>query len=313
MSLREDALRLHSENKGKLEITSKVPVKNKEDLSLAYTPGVAEPCKEIHKNPDRVYNYTSKGNMVAIVTDGSAVLGLGNIGPSASLPVMEGKAVLFKSFAGVDAFPVCLDTTDIDRIVETVALMEPSFGGVNLEDIAAPACFEIERKLKQRLSIPVFHDDQHGTAIIVLAALLNALKITGKRLEDLTVVMNGVGAAGVAIGKIILRAGAGNLIMCDRQGIIHKGRVEGMNSAKEEMALLTNRSDKRGTLADVLDGADVFIGVSTANVVNADMVRSMNSDPIVFAMANPVPEIDPDLAGGGARIVGTGGPTIPTK
>ena len=283
-------------------------------MSLAYTPGVAEPCREIHKDPDKVYEYTSKGNMVAVVTDGTAVLGLGNIGASAALPVMEGKAVLFKAFAGVDAFPICLDTADMDRIVETVALMEPSFGGVNLEDIAAPACFEIERRLKKRLSVPVFHDDQHGTAIIVLAALINALKITGKQLEDLKVVINGVGAAGVAIGKIVLRAGAGDLIMCDSRGIIYSGRTEGMNPAKEEMAGLTNKDNKKGSLADALAGADVFIGVSSANLVSADMIKGMNSDPIVFALANPVPEIDPDVAKeAGARIVGTGRSDYPNQ
>jgi malate dehydrogenase (oxaloacetate-decarboxylating) len=314
MTLKEDALKLHRDNMGKIEVTSKVQVKDQRGLSLAYTPGVAEPCREIHKDPDKVYEYTSKGNMVAVVTDGTAVLGLGNIGASAALPVMEGKAVLFKTFAGVDAFPICLDTTDIDRIVETVALLEPSFGGVNLEDIAAPACFEIEKRLKERLSIPVFHDDQHGTAIIVLAALLNALKITGKELKDLKVVMNGVGAAGVAIGKIILRAGAGDLIMCDSKGIIYSGRAEGMNRAKEEMAGLTNKGNKKGSLADALAGADVFIGVSSANVMSAEMIKSMNKDPIVFALANPVPEIDPDLAKeAGARIVGTGRSDYPNQ
>ncbi|MDD2573343.1 MAG: malic enzyme-like NAD(P)-binding protein [Bacillota bacterium] len=314
MSLREDALKLHRDKAGKLEIISKVPVKDREDLSLAYTPGVAEPCKEIHKHLDNVYEYTSKGNLIAVVSNGTAVLGLGNIGAAASLPVMEGKAVLFKSFAGIDAFPICLDTMDIDKIVETVAHIEPSFGGINLEDIAAPACFEIERKLKERLSIPVFHDDQHGTAIIVLGALLNALRLTGKKLEDLVVVMNGVGAAGVAIGKIILRAGAGDLIMCDSKGIIYRGRTEGMNPAKEEMAILTNKANNTGTLVDALVGADVFIGVSAANVVSTDMVRSMNSDPIVFAMANPVPEIDPDLAKeAGARVVGTGRSDYPNQ
>ena len=314
MSLREDALKLHRDNKGKLEVTSKVLVKDKEGLSLAYTPGVAEPCKEIHKDPDKIYEYTSKGNMVAVVSDGTAVLGLGNIGASASLPVMEGKAVLFKSFADVDAFPICLDTSDIDKIVEIVALMEPTFGGINLEDIAAPACFEIERKLKEKLGIPVFHDDQHGTAIIVLAALLNALKITGKKIRNLTVVINGSGAAGVAIAKIILSAGVKDLIMCDRNGIIYKGRGKGMNWAKEEMAEVTNKEQKTGVLADALTGADVFIGVSTANIVSAEMIKSMNNDPIVFAMANPVPEIDPELAKkAGARIIGTGRSDYPNQ
>lgn len=314
MTLREDALKLHRDNKGKLNVTSKVLVKDEKGLSLAYTPGVAEPCKEIHRDPDKVYEYTSKGNMVAVVSDGTAVLGLGNIGASASLPVMEGKAVLFKSFADVDAFPICLETSDINKIVETVALLEPVFGGINLEDIAAPACFEIEKKLKERLSIPVFHDDQHGTAIIVLAGLLNALKITGKKLDELTIAMNGAGAAGIAIAKILLSAGAKDIIMCDRNGIIYKGRKKGMNWAKEEMAGITNKGNKSGILADVLVGADVFIGVSTANIVTAEMVKSMNNDSIIFAMANPVPEIDPETAKKvGARIVGTGRSDYPNQ
>lgn len=314
MSLRDDALKLHRDNRGKLEVISKVLVKDKEGLSLAYTPGVAEPCKEIYNNPETIYEYTAKGNMVAVVSNGTAVLGLGNIGASASLPVMEGKAVLFKNFADVDAFPICLNTSDIDKIVELVTLMEPSFGGVNLEDIAAPACFEIERRLKERLSIPVFHDDQHGTAIIVLAALLNALKITGKNLKDLTVVINGAGAAGIAICKIMISAGVENLIMCDRNGIIYKGRNKGMNWSKEEMAEATNVENKVGTLADALIGADVFIGVSTANIVNTEMVKSMNKESIIFAMANPVPEIYPDIAKqAGARIVGTGRSDYPNQ
>lgn len=314
MSLREDALKLHRDNRGKLEVTSKVEVKDQAGLSLAYTPGVAEPCKEIHKDPEKVYEYTAKGNMVAVVSDGTAVLGLGNIGAPASLPVMEGKAVLFKSFAGVDAFPICLNTADADKIVEIVSMMEPSFGGINLEDIAAPACFEIERRLKEKVSIPVFHDDQHGTAIIVLAALINAIKIVGKILESLVVAMNGSGAAGVAIAKILLSAGVKDVIMCDRNGIIHKNRTEGMNWAKEEMAQVTNKGNKTGTLADALAGADVFIGVSTANIVTEEMIKSMNKDPIVFAMANPVPEIDPDLAKkAGARIVGTGRSDYPNQ
>ena len=314
MSLREDALKLHRDNRGKLEVTSKVEVKDQAGLSLAYTPGVAEPCKEIHKDPEKVYEYTAKGNMVAVVSDGTAVLGLGNIGAPASLPVMEGKAVLFKSFAGVDAFPICLNTADADKIVEIVSMMEPSFGGINLEDIAAPACFEIERRLKEKVSIPVFHDDQHGTAIIVLAALINAIKIVGKKLESLVVAMNGSGAAGVAIAKILLSAGVKDVIMCDRNGIIHKNRTEGMNWAKEEMAQVTNKGNKTGTLADAMVGADVFIGVSTANIVTEEMIKSMNKDPIVFAMANPVPEIDPDLAKkAGARIVGTGRSDYPNQ
>lgn len=314
MSLREDALKLHSDNKGKLEVKSKVPVKDRESLSLAYTPGVAEPCKEIHKDPDKIYEYTLKGNMVAVVSDGTAVLGLGNIGGPAGLPVMEGKAVLFKNFGGVDAFPICLNTTDIDKIVDVVTQIEPSFGGINLEDIAAPACFEIEEKLKKKLSIPVFHDDQHGTAIIVLAGLLNALKLTGKKLNELYVVINGSGAAGVAIAKIILNAGIKDLIMCDRTGIVYSGRKEGMNWAKEEIAKVTNRENKKGTLADALVDADVFIGVSSANALSEEMVKSMSSDPIIFAMANPVPEIDPGLAKkAGAHIVGTGRSDYPNQ
>ena len=314
MSLRDDALKLHRDNRGKLEVVGKVEVKDQAGLSLAYTPGVAEPCKDIAEDPEKVYEYTVKGNMVAVVTDGTAVLGLGNIGPAAALPVMEGKALLFKSFAGVDAFPICLNTTDVDKIVEIVTMLEPSFGGINLEDIAAPACFEVERKLKERLSIPVFHDDQHGTAVIVLAALLNALKITGKELADISVVINGAGAAGIAIVKIMLSAGVKNIIICDRKGIIYQGRPEGMNWAKEEMAEVTNKENKKGDLAAALVGADVFIGVSTANVVTPEMVESMNKDPIIFALANPVPEIDPKVAKeAGARVVGTGRSDYPNQ
>ncbi|MBA1335080.1 MAG: NADP-dependent malic enzyme [Firmicutes bacterium] len=314
MSLKEDALKLHRDNKGKLEVKSKVAVKDKESLSLAYTPGVAEPCREIHANPDAIYEYTAKGNMVAVVSDGTAVLGLGNIGGPAALPVMEGKSVLFKSFAGVDAFPICLNTTDVDKIVDVVQQIEPTFGGINLEDIAAPACFEIERRLKEKLSIPVFHDDQHGTAIIVLAGLINALKITGKEMKELSAVINGAGAAGIAITKILLEVGVRNIILCDREGIIYRGRKEGMNWAKEEIAQVTNTGNMKGSLSDALAGADVFIGVSTANVVTQEMVRSMNKDPIIFAMANPVPEIDPDLAKeAGARIVGTGRSDCPNQ
>jgi malate dehydrogenase (oxaloacetate-decarboxylating) len=314
MSLREDALKLHRDNRGKLEVVGKVEVKDRAGLSLAYTPGVAEPCKEIAKDPEKVYEYTVKGNMVAVVTDGTAVLGLGNIGPEAALPVMEGKALLFKSFADVDAFPICLNTTDVDKIVEIVSMLEPTFGGVNLEDIAAPACFEIEKKLKERMSIPIFHDDQHGTAVIVLAALLNALKITGKKLADISIVINGAGAAGIAIAKIMLSAGVENIIICDRRGIIYQGRPEGMNWAKEEIAAVTNKENKMGSLADALVGADVFIGVSSANVVTAEMVKSMNKEAIIFALANPVPEIDPEVAKqAGARIVGTGRSDYPNQ
>jgi len=314
MSLRDDALKLHKDNKGKLEVISKVPVSSKEDLSLAYTPGVAEPCKEIHQDLNSVYDYTFKGNTVAVVSNGTAVLGLGNIGAAASIPVMEGKSVLFKCFAGIDAFPICIDTEDIDKVVETTALIEPVFGGINLEDITAPACFEIERRLKERLSIPVFHDDQHGTAIIALAGLFNALKLIKKDIKDVVVVINGSGSAGVAIAKIFLKAGVKDLIMCDRKGIVYRGRKEGMNWAKEEMAQITNKDNKQGTLADALVGADVFIGVSSANVVTPEMVKSMNTDPIIFAMANPVPEIDPALAKeAGARVVGTGRSDYPNQ
>ena len=314
MSLREDALKLHRDNRGKLQVVSKVSFNDKENLSLAYTPGVAEPCKEIQKDPDKVYEYTFKGNMVAVVTDGTAVLGLGDIGSYAALPVMEGKAVLFKNFGGVDAFPICLNTTDADKIVESVTLIEPAFGGINLEDIAAPACFEIENKLKKKLSIPVFHDDQHGTAIIVLAGLLNSIKITGKKLQELAVVINGSGAAGIAITKILLSAGVKDAILCDRAGIIYKGRNTGMNWAKEEIALVTNKECRKGTLADAMVNSDVFVGVSSANIVSEDMVRSMNKDAVIFAMANPVPEIDPEPAKkAGARIIGTGRSDYPNQ
>lgn len=314
MSLKEDALKLHRDNIGKLEVKSKVVVKDREGLSLAYTPGVAEPCKKIHENKDLVYEYTSKGNMVAVVSDGTAVLGLGNIGANAAIPVMEGKAVLFKEFANVDAFPICLNTSDIDKIIDIVEQIEPVFGGINLEDIAAPACFEIENKLKEKLSIPVFHDDQHGTAIIVLASLLNALRITGKKMEDIVVVINGSGAAGIAIAKIILNVGVKDLIICDRSGIIFEGRETGMNWAKKEMSGLTNKNKKTGSLRDALEGADVFIGVSSANIVDEKMVKSMSKDAIIFAMANPIPEIDPDIAKkAGARIVGTGRSDYPNQ
>lgn len=314
MALRDDALKLHKDNKGKLEVMSKVPVKDKESLSLAYTPGVAEPCKEIHADITKVYDYTAKGNMVAVVSDGTAVLGLGNIGASAAIPVMEGKSILFKCFAGIDAFPICIDTTDIEKIIETVTLIAPVFGGINLEDIAAPACFEVENRLKEKLSIPVFHDDQHGTAIIALAGLLNALKIVKKSLEDLTVVINGSGAAGTAIAKIFLKAGVGDILMCDRSGIIYRGRTSGMNWAKEELAQITNKENRRGTLADALKGSDVFIGVSSAKIVSKEMVKSMKKDPIIFAMANPVPEIDPaEAKEAGARVVGTGRSDYPNQ
>jgi malate dehydrogenase (oxaloacetate-decarboxylating) len=314
VSLREDALELHRVHRGKLAVTAKVPVNNARDLSLAYSPGVAEPCKEIHKTPERVYDYTSKGNFVAVVSDGTAVLGLGNIGPHAALPVMEGKAVLFKSFAGVDAVPICLNTTDVEEIIRTVKLLEPSFGGINLEDIAAPACFTIEQRLKEELNIPVFHDDQHGTAIVTLAGLINALKVVGKRMQDIKVVANGAGAAGIAIIKLLLSMGVKHVIMCDTKGAIYEGRVEGMNPVKELIAKNTNRERVMGTLEEVIQGADVFIGVSVADAVTPDMVRSMNRDPIIFAMANPDPEIKPEHAiEAGAKVVGTGRSDYPNQ
>jgi malate dehydrogenase (oxaloacetate-decarboxylating) len=314
VALREDALELHRKFKGKLGVVSKVPVLNSRDLSLAYSPGVAEPCREIYKRKEHVYDYTNKGNMVAVVTDGTAVLGLGDIGPHAALPVMEGKAVLFKQFAGVDAFPICLDTTDIDKLVETVKLLEPVFGGINLEDIAAPACFEIEERLKKELDIPVFHDDQHGTAIVTLAGLINAAKVVNKKLEELCVVINGSGAAGIAIAKLLLHIGLTDIIVCDTKGAIHEGRMEGMNGIKNEIAGHTNRQKKAGSLEQMISGADVFLGVSAAGALTADMVRSMAKDPIVFAMANPDPEILPEIAlEAGAKVVGTGRSDYPNQ
>lgn len=313
-SINEDSLLLHRNHKGKLTVRSKVPVKNARDLSLAYSPGVAEPCMEIYHNKDLAYTYTNKGNFVAVVTDGTAVLGLGNIGPQAALPVMEGKAILFKSFADVDAFPICLNTTDIDEIVKTVKLLEPTFGGVNLEDISAPNCFEIESRLKEELQIPVFHDDQHGTAIVCMAGLINALKLVHKTLDTIRVVTNGAGAAGIAIIKLLMSMGVNDVIMCDSKGIIYEGRPEGMNKIKAEIAGTTNQDKLRGTLADALKGADVFIGVSVADTVTPEMVKSMAPDPIIFAMANPVPEIMPELAlAAGAAIVGTGRSDLPNQ
>ncbi|MEY2191729.1 NADP-dependent malic enzyme [Neobacillus sp. BF23-41] len=314
MSLREEALELHRHFKGKLGVVSKVPVLNAKDLSLAYSPGVAEPCREIYKMEDKVYEYTNKGNTVAVVTDGTAVLGLGSIGPHASLPVMEGKAVLFKQFAGVDAFPICLNTSDVDKIVETVKLLEPSFGGINLEDIAAPSCFLIEERLKKELNIPVFHDDQHGTAIVTLAGLINAAKVVNKKLEGLRIVINGSGAAGIAIAKLLLHVGVDQLIVCDTKGTIYEGRTEGMNAIKSEIASMTNRELMRGPLEQVIAGADVFIGVSVAGALTADMIRSMATDPIIFAMANPEPEILPETAyEAGAKVVGTGRSDYPNQ
>ncbi|MCY6483392.1 NAD-dependent malic enzyme [Clostridium aestuarii] len=313
MDLKEKALNLHKDNQGKISINCKVPVKNAEDLALAYTPGVAEPCLEINKDYNTIYDYTSKGNWVAVVTNGTAVLGLGDIGASAGLPVMEGKAVLFKAFAGVDAFPICLDTKDVDKIIETVKIMEPSFGGINLEDIKAPECFEIEKRLKEELDIPVFHDDQHGTAIVVLAGLLNAIKLVKKNLEQVKIVINGAGSAGISICKLLLLAGAKNIVMCDKMGALVEG-AEWMNEAQAEIAKVTNRNFEKGILKEIVKEKDVFIGVSGPNVLNAQMVSTMNKDAIVFAMANPVPEITPDEAKvGGARVVATGRSDYPNQ
>ncbi|SMQ72852.1 malate dehydrogenase (oxaloacetate-decarboxylating) [Bacillus sp. OV166] len=313
-TLRKEALKMHKENRGKLGVHSKVPVRNAKDLSLAYSPGVAEPCLDIYEDESKAYEYTMKGNLVAVVSNGTAVLGLGNIGPKAAMPVMEGKALLFKSFAGVDAFPICLDTTDPDKIVEVVTLLEPTFGGVNLEDIAAPHCFEIEDRLRKVCNIPIFHDDQHGTAIVTAAGLINALKLAEKKIEDIRVVANGAGAAGVAIVKLLLQMGVKDVILCDTKGIIYKGRPFGMNQFKEEMACITNSEQKQGVLADALVGADVFVGVSAAGIVTEEMVCSMNQNPIIFAMANPIPEIMPEEAKkAGALVVGTGRSDFPNQ
>jgi malate dehydrogenase (oxaloacetate-decarboxylating) len=314
MSLREEALHIHRVNKGKLESKSKIPVRNAHDLSLAYSPGVAEPCKDIYDDKNKVYDYTMKGNMVAVVSDGTAVLGLGNIGPEAALPVMEGKAVLFKSFAGVDAFPICLNTTDVDEIVNTVKLLEPTFGGVNLEDIAAPNCFVIEERLKKETNIPIFHDDQHGTAIVTVAGLVNALKLVGKSMSNIRVVANGAGAAGIAIIKLLYTYGVRDIIMCDSKGAIYENRTVGMNEVKSEVAKFTNRDQKEGSLADVIKQADVFIGVSVEGALTKEMVQSMNPEPIIFAMANPVPEIMPeDAREAGAMVIGTGRSDFPNQ
>jgi len=309
----EESLKLHEQHIGKIELKSKVEVITREDLSLAYTPGVAEPCRKIHENADNVYKYTSKGNLVAVVTDGTAVLGLGDIGPEAGLPVMEGKAILFKEFAGVDAFPICLDTKDTDEIVRTVKLIAPGFGGINLEDISAPRCFEVEEKLKKELNIPVFHDDQHGTAVVVLAGIINALKVVNKNIGDIRVVINGAGAAGTAIAGLLLSVGVKNLIACDKVGILYEG-IENVDDAKKELAKITNPERRKGTLADALTGADVFIGVSAPGIVSGDMVRAMNKDSIIFAMANPTPEIMPEEAkAAGARVIGTGRSDFPNQ
>ena len=313
MDYAKESLRLHGEWKGKIEVVTTVPVETKDDLSLAYTPGVAQPCLEIQKDVSKSYELTRRHNLCAVITDGSAVLGLGDIGPEAGMPVMEGKCVLFKAFGGVDAFPLCVKTHDVDEFVNAVYLMSGSFGGINLEDIAAPRCFEIERKLKEKCDIPIFHDDQHGTAIITLAGLLNALKVVGKKKEDVKVVTSGAGAAAISIVKLLLSAGFRNVTMCDRKGAIYEGR-EGLNWIKEEMAQVTNREKKSGSLADVLAGADVFIGVSAPGTVTADMVKTMNQDAIVFACANPTPEIFPDEAkAGGAAVVSTGRSDFPNQ
>ncbi|MGL5256436.1 MAG: NAD(P)-dependent malic enzyme [Proteocatella sp.] len=305
MNFNIEALKMHEENKGKISVKSKVQLLSKDDLSTAYTPGVAEPCRKIHEDPENVYKYTSKGNLVAVVSDGSAVLGLGNIGPKAAIPVMEGKCILFKEFADVDAFPICLDTQDTDEIVKAVKQLAPVFGGINLEDISAPRCFEIEKRLIEELDIPVFHDDQHGTAIVVLSALINALKLRASKIEDIECVINGAGAAGIAICKLLQKAGIKNVVLCDTKGALSLDRTD-LNEAKLEMAKLTNIHNESGTLADVIKGKDLFIGVSAANVLSKDMVKSMNN-PIIFAMANPVPEIMPqDALEAGAFIVGTG-------
>ncbi len=313
MTLNEKALELHAQWNGKLETVSKTPVKSREALSLAYTPGVAEPCKEIAKNREDAYRYTIKANTVAVVSDGSAVLGLGNIGPYAAMPVMEGKAVLFKEFGGVNAVPICLDTQDTEEIIRTVANIAPAFGGINLEDISAPRCFEIEERLNEMLDIPVFHDDQHGTAIVVLAGIINALKVVQKKKEDCRVVVNGAGSAGIAITKLLLTYGFPNILLCDKAGIICQGS-RNLNYMQEKMAQLTNPRQETGLLADAMKGADIFVGVSAPGIVNPKMVSSMNKDAILFAMANPVPEIMPDLAkAAGARVIGTGRSDFPNQ
>ncbi|ABR36118.1 NAD(P)-dependent malic enzyme [Clostridium beijerinckii] len=313
MNYFEESLKLHEEKQGKISITSKVKIETRDDLSLAYTPGVAEPCRKIHEDQENVYKYTSKGNLVAVVTDGSAVLGLGDIGPMAGMPVMEGKSILFKEFADVDAFPILVDSKDVDEIVNVVKLIAPTFGGINLEDIGAPRCFEVEEKLKKLIDIPVFHDDQHGTAIVVLAGVINALKVVDKKLEDIKVVVNGAGAAGTAIAKLLLSSGVKNLIACDKVGILYRG-MEKIDDAKDALAEITNPDNIKGNLADALIGADVFVGVSAPGILKPEMVRAMNKDAIIFAMANPTPEIMPDEAkAAGARVIGTGRSDFPNQ
>jgi len=313
MGMREEALALHESWKGKIEVIGRVPVETQYDLSMAYTPGVAEPCKEISADTNKVYDYTRKGNLVAVVSDGTAVLGLGDIGPEAAMPVMEGKAVLFKKFGDVDAFPICLATKNSDEIVSIVKALSPTFGGINLEDISAPRCFEIEERLKKELDIPVFHDDQHGTAVVVLAGMINALKIVEKSMKNVKAVVNGAGAAGIAVTRLLMSMGLKSVILCDTRGAIYKGR-DGLNPAKEKIAEITNLDMVKGNLADALKDADVFIGVSGPETVDADMIRNMAADSIVFAMSNPVPEILPDLAKeGGARVIGTGRSDFPNQ
>lgn len=314
MDYASESLKLHEKLKGKIEVIATAPVKTKEDLSLAYTPGVAQPCLEIQKDLSKSYTLTRRHNMCLVVTDGSAVLGLGNIGPEAGMPVMEGKCVLFKEFGGVDAFPLCVKSQDVDTIVETIYQISGSFGGVNLEDIAAPRCFEIERKLKEKCDIPIFHDDQHGTAVITLAGLMNALKVVDKRMDEIKVVINGAGAAAIAICRLLIANGLKNVILCDRSGAIYEGRRTGMNPVKEEMAKITNPEKKEGVLADMLAGADVFIGVSAPGVVTTEMVKTMNRDAIIFACANPTPEIFPeDARAGGAAVIATGRSDFPNQ
>lgn len=309
----EKSLDLHAEHSGKVEVISKVQVTNKDELAMAYSPGVAEPCRKIHANPDDVFKYTSKGNLVAVVSDGTAVLGLGDIGPLAAMPVMEGKAILFKEFAGVDAFPICLDTKDTEEIIATVKRLAPTFGGINLEDISAPRCFEIETRLKKELNIPVFHDDQHGTAIVVCAGLINALKVVKKEMKDVRVVINGAGSAGISICKLVLQFGVGDVVLVDRQGALCPGE-EWMNPAQAQMAEITNKDKQRGPLKEIIKDKDVFIGVSAPNLVTAEMVRTMANDPVIFAMANPTPEVMPDVAKeGGARVVATGRSDFPNQ
>lgn len=313
MDYNQAALQMHEEHHGKVAVKSKVKVENRDELSTAYTPGVAEPCRRIHADPRDVYRYTAKGNLVAVVSDGTAVLGLGDIGPLAAMPVMEGKAILFKEFADVDAFPICLDTKDVDEIVRTVKAIAPTFGGINLEDISAPRCFEIESRLRKELDIPVFHDDQHGTAIVVSAGLLNALRLVGKKMEDVNIVINGAGSAGISIAKLLLHFGAGNIVLVDRAGAVSVDE-DWLNPAQRKMAEITNRHNERGSLADVMKGKDVFIGVSAPKIVTAEMVSTMAKDAIVFAMANPTPEIMPEEAAkGGARVIATGRSDYPNQ